>query len=68
MGQVETSRLLTVAEVAERLGQSPLTVRRKIRRGVIPAVKLGKAAPSHLRVDERELEAWLFDRELEASA
>lgn len=32
--------LLSIAEIAERLGLSPGTIRAMIRRGVLPAVKL----------------------------
>ncbi len=60
MSEVAARRTwLTVAEVAQRLGLHREVVRRKIRSGQIPAVRLGEHPKSHLRVDERELERWL---------
>jgi len=52
-------RVLTIDEVAERLGLTPRSVRDKIRRGVIPALQLG-GKRNAIRVDEGELEAWLY--------
>jgi excisionase family DNA binding protein len=50
---------LTVPETAARLRVSRQTVYRAIAAGRLPAVQLGgPGAP--LRVDERELEAWLY--------
>jgi excisionase family DNA binding protein len=49
---------LTVQETAALLRQSERSVRRKIHSGQIPAVRLGELGP--LRVDRRELEAWLY--------
>ena len=54
-------RLLSVTEVAERLGVSRRTVPRKIATGEIPALQLG-GKHSPIRVDERELERWLYSR------
>lgn len=51
--------LLTVHETAERLGVSEKTVRRKIEAGQLPAVQLGGRG-SAVRIDERELAAWLY--------
>jgi excisionase family DNA binding protein len=51
-------RLLTVPEVAERVGLSERQVWRKIRAGVLPAVQLGGRG-SAVRVPADELEAWL---------
>ena len=59
-------RLLSIAEVAERLGVSRRTVERKIRAGELPALQLG-GPRTPLRVDERELEEWLY-RDLEGAA
>ena len=59
-------RLLSIAEVAERLGVSRRTVERKIRGGELPALQLG-GPRTPLRVDERELEEWLY-RDLEGAA
>ena len=56
-------RLLTLDEVAERLHVTRRTVERKIRVGELPALQLGGPC-TPLRVDERELEEWLYrDRE-----
>jgi excisionase family DNA binding protein len=56
----EHGRLLAVPEVAVRTGLGISTVRRKIAQGEIPAVRLGSKAGSSVRVDERELERWLY--------
>ncbi len=55
--QVETSRLLTVDEVARQLRQSRVTVRRKIQAGELEAVRLGEHGP--LRIPEDALAAHL---------
>lgn len=55
----EATHLLTVHEAAERLGQHEETVRRKIREGTIPALRLGHGPRAPIRVDEDELDAWL---------
>jgi excisionase family DNA binding protein len=47
--------LLTVAEVAERLRQSPSTIRRKARNGELPSLKLGLGERAPIRFDSREL-------------
>ena len=49
---------LTVKEVARRLDLHEITVRRKIRRGEIPALQLGGPGCA-LRVLEDKLSAWL---------
>lgn len=51
------SPLLTVPEVSERLRVSTYTVRRLVRAGEIPALRVGQ----QLRVSQRELEEWLFE-------
>ena len=56
----QTDCLLTVQETAERLAQSPVTVRRKIRLGEVPAVRVGTGPRAPLRVDERELQEWRY--------
>ena len=53
------SAYLTPKEVALELRQHPETIRRKIREGVIPAVRTGDGR-SAIRVDRQELEAWLY--------
>jgi len=55
--QVETSRLLTVDEVARQLRQSRVTVRRKIQAGELEAVRLGEHGP--LRIPEDALASHL---------
>jgi excisionase family DNA binding protein len=52
--------LLTIPEVARRLGLHRDTVYRKIQRGEIPAVRIGRDETRQLRVDERELEAFIY--------
>lgn len=46
------SRLLTVAEVAQRLRLHPITVRRHIRSGRIPATRIGRS----IRVKEEDVQ------------
>jgi excisionase family DNA binding protein len=63
---MNTDELLTVAEVAERLRISRLTVRRRIADGQIPAVRLGgRGTP--IRVAASELEDWLTRQRLSVS-
>jgi excisionase family DNA binding protein len=50
---------LTVAEVATELACSEPTVRRRIRAGEIPAVRLGGPG-SAVRIPRAGLEAWLW--------
>jgi excisionase family DNA binding protein len=60
MATTETpARLLTVPETAERLRLSRQSVYRAIASGRLPAVQLGGPG-TPLRVDEHELEAWLY--------
>jgi excisionase family DNA binding protein len=47
-------QLLTVAEVAERLRLHPITIRRHIKSGLLPAVRIGRA----VRVRSVDVEAW----------
>jgi excisionase family DNA binding protein len=54
---------LTPKEVALELRQHPETVRRKIRDGEIPAVKVGLGPPAPLRVPVDELQRWLYSEE-----
>jgi excisionase family DNA binding protein len=51
----ETPALLTVEQVAERLGTSVRFVRRLRAERRLPFVKLGK----HLRIDSADLEAFI---------
>ena len=60
MTTIETSpRLLTVAETAERLRCSKVSVYRRIHSGELPALRLGNET-GPLRIPEDELERWLF--------
>jgi excisionase family DNA binding protein len=56
------SELLRVPEVAERLRCTDEVVRRKIRSGELPGVRLGSGPRAPLRVSADALEAWLFGR------
>ena len=51
--------LLSVAEVAARLGVDVQTVRRYIHSGDLVAVRLGGSPKSHYRVTPRALDAFL---------
>jgi excisionase family DNA binding protein len=55
----QAARLLTVAEVAERLRLSVWSVYRMVEREELPAIRLGSGRMAPVRVDEQELEAWL---------
>ncbi len=63
---VHSSPLLSVAQAAERLSVSEKTVRRLIARGELPAVQLG-GQRGPIRLDERELIAWLYRDPREAA-
>jgi excisionase family DNA binding protein len=54
------SRLLTVEEVADYLGQHRVTVYTEIREGRIPAVRIGEGRT--IRVREADLERYLETR------
>jgi excisionase family DNA binding protein len=56
------ARLLTVAEVAELLRVSNMTVYRLLKAGELPSVRIGKS----FRVREDDLDAYLADRYTEA--
>jgi excisionase family DNA binding protein len=60
MYKSEPKEFLCVGEVALRLRQSEATVRRKIREGSIPALKIGTGPRAAIRVDSDELERWLY--------
>jgi excisionase family DNA binding protein len=51
-------RLLTAREVAETLGLSTETILEWVRRGDLPAFKLGRA----IRFREDDLDQWLAER------
>lgn len=56
--------LLTVPEVAEAMKVSEKTVRRLIKRGDLPAYRLGERG--QLRVEERELERYVESQRVRA--
>jgi excisionase family DNA binding protein len=51
--------LLTSIEVARRLGVTPVTVRRWVASGALPAVRLGPGPLARMRVDVVELERFV---------
>lgn len=55
--------LLTAAEVADQLRVSTMTIYRLIRRGELPAVRVGR----NYRVRERDLEAYLATQVVDPS-
>jgi len=56
---VPPAPLLTIPQVADRLGISIRTVRRRIERGDIPAVRLG-SGQAPIRIDSHELSEWIY--------
>jgi excisionase family DNA binding protein len=54
-----TDRVLLVPEVAERLRVREWTVRRLIREGRLPVVRVGASGQRGLRIMESELERFL---------
>lgn len=52
MGTQHSTRLLSTAEISQRLGVSPETVRRWVHAGDLSALRLG---PRRLAVEETEL-------------
>lgn len=58
-------KLLPVPEVAEAMKVSEKTVRRLIKRGDLPAHRLGER--SQLRVEERELERYVESQQVRAA-
>jgi excisionase family DNA binding protein len=57
---VQARRLLTVKQVADRLGLSTKQVRRRIAAGDLPAIRLGPEPRAHVRVDPAELERYVY--------
>jgi excisionase family DNA binding protein len=53
--QAMNEELLTVAQAADVLKVSPLTVRRMVERGELRAIRLGGQANRQLRIDRAEL-------------
>lgn len=54
---LDLSDLLTVAEVAQMLRLSPVTIRKAIRAGALATVRVGRRA---LRIRRRELHVYLY--------
>jgi excisionase family DNA binding protein len=52
---VATEKILTIQEVAERLGMHPVTVYRLAKEGRLPVFRIGRM----LRFDADELEKWI---------
>ena len=51
--------MLTTPQAAERLNVHPETIRRLVKAGKLKAVSLSDTARSRLRIDERELQAFI---------
>jgi excisionase family DNA binding protein len=51
---------LTYREAAEKLRVSPSTIGRLVRAGLLPAVRIGKAKNSAVRIASDELDRWLY--------
>jgi excisionase family DNA binding protein len=58
VGRQAGDRLLTVAEVAETMRVSNMTVYRLIKNGDLPALRVGK----NYRIRESDVNAYLSDR------
>jgi excisionase family DNA binding protein len=53
-------KLLTVHQTARRLGVAEETVRRKLKSGELPGLRLGAGPRAPYRIDESELRDWLY--------
>lgn len=58
---------LTVKEVAERLRVHPQTVRRYVKKGILPMIKPGCGQTSTMIISEKKLEKFLEDHHYEYS-
>lgn len=58
------AQLATVQEAAERLAVHPMTVRRLIERGQMPAVRVGRA----IRIDVNDIRRYLDANRVEGPA
>jgi excisionase family DNA binding protein len=58
----EPTNMLTVAQVATRLGVSAGTVRRYVHNGELDGAKYGVARQAPLRIPEEEVERFLVER------
>ncbi len=55
MSGVATQKILTITEVAERLGMHPVTVYRLVKESRLPVFRIGRM----LRFDADEVEKWI---------
>jgi excisionase family DNA binding protein len=62
----EPQKLLTVKEVAQRLGQSRFSVYRRVADGTFPAIRIGSTPNAPIRIPERELNEYLYGHEGDA--
>jgi excisionase family DNA binding protein len=53
-----TSRFLQISHVSELLDISETTTRRLVKRGILPAIRVGR----QIRIDEKRLQEWLDQR------
>jgi len=51
--------MLTTPQAAERLNVHPETIRRLVKAGKLKAISLSNASRPRLRIDERELQAFI---------
>ncbi|MFC2070930.1 response regulator [Chloroflexota bacterium] len=51
-------KLLSTNGVAEYLNMAPLTIRRKVKDGEIPSIRIG----NRLRFDKQQIDKWLLER------
>jgi excisionase family DNA binding protein len=63
-----TEPLLTPRELAELLGVSIETVLRKVRAGVLPAIRLPGGRNGRIRFRPEAIEAWLVEHETTSAA
>jgi excisionase family DNA binding protein len=68
MDREGSPQLLKVAQVAERIQETPATVYRLIAAGVLPAIRLGSSRRSPLRVDAGELHEFVYGEGQRVSA
>lgn len=64
----DDDRLLTIREVAVKLGVSVWTVQRMIRQGLLAFVDVGIATDTRARIPESEVRAFLTERRTQRRA